>query len=81
MPQDFRGLTCQRTMPRACGVVFPQPHGIQEALGFNSHWVCACWLGASKACKLQAAAECCSGKCISRESNPGHIDGNDVFYH
>ena len=20
-------------------------------------------------------------KCISRESNPGHIDGNDVFYH
>ena len=19
--------------------------------------------------------------CISRESNPGHIDGNDVFYH
>ena len=21
------------------------------------------------------------GKCISRESNPGHIDGNDVFYH
>ena len=22
-----------------------------------------------------------TGKCISRESNPGHIDGNDVFYH
>ena len=20
-------------------------------------------------------------KCISRELNPGHIDGNDVFYH
>ena len=20
-------------------------------------------------------------KCISRESNPGHIDGNDIFYH
>ena len=20
-------------------------------------------------------------KCISRESSPGHIDGNDVFYH
>ena len=20
-------------------------------------------------------------RCISRESNPGHIDGNDVFYH
>ena len=20
-------------------------------------------------------------KCISRESDPGHIDGNDVFYH
>ena len=20
-------------------------------------------------------------ECISRESNPGHIDGNDVFYH
>ena len=20
-------------------------------------------------------------KCISREANPGHIDGNDVFYH
>ena len=19
--------------------------------------------------------------CISRDSNPGHIDGNDVFYH
>ena len=19
--------------------------------------------------------------CISRESNPGHVDGNDVFYH
>jgi hypothetical protein len=22
-----------------------------------------------------------SSACISRESNPGHIDGNDVFYH
>ena len=22
-----------------------------------------------------------SASCISRESNPGHIDGNDVFYH
>ena len=22
-----------------------------------------------------------SAACISRESNPGHIDGNDVFYH
>ena len=20
-------------------------------------------------------------RCISRELNPGHIDGNDVFYH
>ena len=29
-------------------------------------------------CKAVAPA---MAKCISRESNPGHIDGNDVFYH
>ena len=31
----------------------------------------------------QASASCSRGavQCISRESSPGHIDGNDVFYH
>ena len=31
-------------------------------------------------CTLLAIAMCWQ-ECISRESNPGHIDGNDVFYH
>ena len=32
--------------------------------------------------KQVASASCRAfGTCISRESIPGHIDGNDVFYH
>ena len=31
---------------------------------------------------LPSASLCCGRLCcISRESNPGHIDGNDVFCH
>jgi hypothetical protein len=33
------------------------------------------------ACNSNQPAIAKYANCISRESNPGHIDGNDVFYH
>ena len=32
-------------------------------------------------CSMLLAIPMCWQECISRESNLGHIDGNDVFYH
>ena len=41
----------------------------------------ALWCGALPMCGRTIAKCPIFNKCISRESNPGHIDGNDVFYH
>jgi hypothetical protein len=41
----------------------------------------ACQICVGRASRMSSDQGALEEECISRESNPGHIDGNDVFYH
>ena len=64
---------------RVCVVAVVAFVGGKEEMGIT--WCCgvsnaeSLWLNTI----IRAAME--NNKCISRESSPGHIDGNDVFCH
>ena len=74
---------------RARGVVVSHPLSMREALG-SIPSVSIRLLTQAKMClnekyscarRSQQRGDSHGHACISRESNPGHIDGNDVFYH
>ena len=67
---------------RAHGVVVSHPLRMRKALGSNpsvSIFTAVAML-CRHACVVRMLAMH-ANHCISRESNAGHIDGNDVFYH
>ena len=62
--------------PWAHGVVVSHPLCMRKALGSIPSVSTLCFVAGTRCAK-----EVEDDACISRESNPGHIDGNDVFYH
>ena len=61
----------------ACFLCLTQSQTQYAPIGNSSYWAFIFVpLPPPKKCKRSVANEC-----ISRESNPGHIDGNDVFCH
>ena len=60
----------------AHGVVVSHPLRMRKALGSIPSVSTLCFVAG-----MRCAKEVEGDACISRESNPGHIDGNDVFCH
>ena len=74
------GALSQRLRPLGQTVV----RVVQDiAQGFASHDTDTCLDADARTALLAFCSHQSRQKqtCISRESNPGHIDGNDVFYH